>query len=91
MEYENCQLEVGVPLVVWRAAPSLSNWFDQNPHRLRSLLENRRDDGGAHFRALELGSGTGLLGLYTIKTLLKEDPKSHITLTDIEQSVRKFL
>lgn len=28
MEYENCQLEVGVPLVVWKAALSLSHWLD---------------------------------------------------------------
>ncbi len=58
MEYENAQLEVGVPLVVWRASLSLSLWLDE-----KNLLKG-------HKKALELGSGTGLLGLYTAKKLL---------------------
>lgn len=77
MEYENAQLEVGVPLVVWRASLSLSLWLDEN-----ELLK-----GKGFKRALELGSGTGLLGLYTAKRLLKETPDSHLTFTDMEQSV----
>ena len=35
---------------------------------------------------MELGSGTGLLGLYTIKRLLKDSPTASITMTDMEES-----
>jgi predicted nicotinamide N-methyase len=28
MEYENAQLEVGVPLVVWGASLTLSRWLE---------------------------------------------------------------
>ncbi|TNV72380.1 hypothetical protein FGO68_gene12920 [Halteria grandinella] len=79
MEYENCQLEVGVPLVVWRASLSLSQWLDKNQTQ---WLKSSSDP----VSALELGSGTGLLGLFTIKRLLQENQGSKVTLTDMEQS-----
>lgn len=81
MEYENCQLQVGVPLVVWRASLCLSQWLDTN--HAEWVKESS-------LRALELGSGTGLLGLFTIKRLLQANESSSITLTDMEQSVSTY-
>jgi methylase of polypeptide subunit release factors len=37
-------------------------------------------------KSLELGSGTGLLGLFTISRLLKDNTNSSIIMTDIEDS-----
>jgi len=61
MEIENCQLQVGVPLVVWGASLSLSRWLDS--HAEKWLSEKPAT-------TLELGSGTGLLGLFTGKRQL---------------------
>ncbi len=36
---------------------------------------------------LELGSGTGLLGVYTAKSLVQAGAKIKLTLTDMEESV----
>jgi len=77
MEYENAQLEVGVPLVVWGASLSLSRWLDTQWEELEI---------GKASKALELGSGTGLLGVYTIKRLLQDCPSADITMTDMEES-----
>ena len=62
MEYENSQLAVGVPLVVWGASLSLSRWLD------KQWISLSHEKGP--LKSLELGSGTGLLGLFTIKRLL---------------------
>ena len=70
---------MGVPLVVWQASLTLSNWLEAHTERLCSSM-----------KALELGSGTGLLGIYTIKRLLQVHPEAQITLTDMEQSVNHF-
>ena len=62
-------MQVGVPIVVWRAALTLSNWLDKH----LSLTSPTK--------ALELGSGTGLLGLFTLKKLPEG---STLTFTDME-------
>ncbi len=77
MEYENAQLEVGVPLVVWGASLTLSRWLEDHWEQLGIDKTSK---------TLELGSGTGLLGLYTIKRLLKDSPTASITMTDMEES-----
>ncbi len=77
MEYENAQLEVGVPLVVWGASLTLSRWLEDYWEQLGIQKTSK---------TLELGSGTGLLGLYTIKRLLKDSPTASITMTDMEES-----
>lgn len=51
-----------MPLVVWGAALTLSDWIDNNMH---IIPENC-------LKILELGSGTGLLGVFTIKSILKK-------------------
>ncbi|CDW73903.1 UNKNOWN [Stylonychia lemnae] len=80
MEKENQQLAVGVPLVVWGASITLSNWIDENFERLPTNISN----------CLELGSGTGLLGIYTLKRIFSNYPETetsiHMTFTDMEQS-----
>jgi hypothetical protein len=63
MENENAQFAVGVPLVVWGASLSLSRWLDKEWIALSH-------EKGRPLKSLELGSGTGLLGLFTIKRLL---------------------
>lgn len=70
-----------MPLVVWRASLSLSHWLDSNQGKWLS------DKPTA---ALELGSGTGLLGLFTGKRLAQSNPCSSVTLTDMEESVSRF-
>ena len=63
--------------VVWLAAVSLSKWFHENEHAHRYLqgCEN----------VLELGTGTGLLGIYLgLKFQALEQP-AKIVLTDLEK------
>jgi hypothetical protein len=73
-------LEVGVPQVVWRASLSLSRWLDES-----GVLS--KNPSGSEVTGLELGSGTGLLGVYTAKRLLQGGVKVNFTLTDMEDSV----
>lgn len=80
MEYENAQLEVGVPQVVWRASLSLSRWLDES-----GVLS--KYSSGNELTGIELGSGTGLLGVFTAKRLLQGGVKVKFTLTDMEDSV----
>ena len=68
---------MGVPLVVWKASIALSKWFDSNPDMLSGDYES----------GLELGSGTGLLGIYALKRILQNNPKAKMIFTDMEESV----
>ena len=72
-----------MPLVVWGAATCLSEWLDENFDEVVPLTASH---------ALELGSGTGLLGIYAIKNLLKNrsENKPKIVLTDMESSVSEI-
>ena len=70
---------MGVPQVVWRAAPSLSRWLDDN---------KKLEEFKGEVRGLELGSGTGLLGVYTAKKLIQGGVSLKFTMTDMEESVR---
>ena len=64
-------------MVVWGASLALSRWLDAQWEELGI---------GKASKALELGSGTGLLGLYSIKRLLQDCPTADITMTDMEES-----
>ena len=64
-------------MVVWGASLALSRWLDAQWKELGI---------GKASKALELGSGTGLLGLYSIKRLLQDCPTADITMTDMEES-----
>ena len=67
-----------MPLVVWGASLSLSRWLDKQWDSLS--IEK------GPVKSLELGSGTGLLGLFTISRLLKDNSDSSIIMTDMEDS-----
>ena len=72
MERENSQLDTGVPQVVWDASLYLAKWIDENDHCEKSG------------KTLELGSGTGLLGVFVAKYLQKTNSKAEMVMTDME-------
>lgn len=64
-------------MVVWGASLTLCRWLEAHWSELGIEKASK---------ALELGSGTGLLGLYTIKRLLLDSLTADITMTDMEDS-----
>ena len=59
---------------VWGASIALANWFDK-PQNSESYLTAKKRN------VLELGTGTGLLGIY----LALKAPQNTYTLTDLEK------